>query len=84
MRNRLKILKAEYETQKRKSFTQDELAIAMGVSRETVSRMMRNEPTRIDSNSIMKICVFFRKQPGDLLFIDYDEVDNGKSDQHSA
>ena len=73
MRNRLSVLKAEYEVEHKVKLKQKELADMMGVSRETVSRMMRNLPTRIDSNTIMKICTFFRCQPSALLFIEYEE-----------
>lgn len=73
LRNKLPILLAEYQMDKGKRLSLAALARATGVSRDTLSRMVHEPETSINSETITSICVFFRKQPGDLLFIEFDD-----------
>jgi DNA-binding Xre family transcriptional regulator len=71
LRNTLPTLLGQYHQEKGKRLTLTRLARETGVSRDTLSRMANDPETAINSETIMAICKFFKKQPGDLLFIEY-------------
>jgi len=73
LRNKLPILLAEYQMTKGERLSLAALARKTGVSRDTLSRMVNDPDTGINSETIKALCSFFRKQPGDLLFMEYDD-----------
>jgi DNA-binding Xre family transcriptional regulator len=48
-----------------------EVALATGVSRDTLTRLRNKTTTRFDENVIDKLCKFFDVQPGPIPFIIY-------------
>lgn len=70
--NRLPELIAEWEKQNKRRLSLSQLARDAKVSRDTLSRMYTREEIGISSQTIVNICKFFRKQPGDLLYIEYE------------
>jgi transcriptional regulator with XRE-family HTH domain len=73
---------AQYKLQKQaewgREITIKEMAEATGVSRDTISRLLKGTPTRIDKNTIYALCKFFDVPSGPVPFIVYvpDEEQN--------
>lgn len=66
---------AQYRLQKQAEWGREisikEMAEATGVSRDTISRLLKGTPTRIDKNTIYALCKFFDVPPGPVPFIVY-------------
>lgn len=54
--------------------TQEEVADAIGVSRQTLSAWTRNTVDRLDKNMLAKLCQYFECEIGDLLRLEKDEA----------
>lgn len=75
LRNRLAVLIAEYNVKRPGTkLTLRELSKQTGVARETLSRMMNGE-AGVSGKTIEALCNFFQCQPGDLLFMDYEDAE---------
>jgi transcriptional regulator with XRE-family HTH domain len=66
---------AQYRLQKQAEWGREisikEMAEATGVSRDTISRLLKGTPTRIDKNTIYALCKFFDVPCGPVPFIVY-------------
>ncbi|WP_009631574.1 helix-turn-helix domain-containing protein [Synechocystis sp. PCC 7509] len=54
---------------------QSQLADATGLSPTTVGKLYRNQFERIDKDTLMVLCKFFRKGIGDLFEVIFEEGD---------
>lgn len=45
-----------------------------GLSRMTVSKLYNEKSTRIDFDTILKLCQLFNCEVGELLYLEHDEV----------
>lgn len=55
--------------------TQIQVADATGLSPTTVGKLYRNQFERIDKDTLMALCKFFRKGIGDLFEVVFEEGD---------
>lgn len=70
LRNKLKTLLIQKYGIEGDIPSQENLAVQMGLTQNTLSRWMRGKISRFDEDSITKICVFLDCEVGDLLYID--------------
>lgn len=61
-KNRLKELREE------KGWTQEQLRILSGVSRDTISRLENNKIINVESQTLKKIAKTFRMDIGEIFF----------------
>jgi putative transcriptional regulator len=72
LRVRLRELIDERAAQGEPPLTQAEIASGSGISQSTISRWIRDKVDRSDFETIEKLCVFLKCEPGDLLTMDWD------------
>ena len=72
MKNRLFELRQDWERREQDRLSNSELARLTGVSRDTIVRMIKDDDTSISSQTIKDLCKFFKIQPGELLYIEYE------------
>lgn len=72
LKNRLWTLVRELEDKEHHRISNSELARDAQVSRDTIVRMMNGDDIGISSQTIKNLCAYFRCQPGDLLYIEYE------------
>lgn len=75
MRIRLKELMAEKTAREKlaKPFTQDDLAVAVNVPQGTISRWVNDKVDRLDKNILVKLCLYFNCDIGDLLVFERED-----------
>lgn len=75
---------AQYRLEKQaewgREITIKEMAEATGISRDTISRLLKGTPTRIDKNTIYALCEFFGVPPGPVPFIVYEPEEGQEGD----
>ena len=70
LRTRLKVLMAEKALRENRKITQQVVAAETGVSQSTLSKYANDSMERIERETLVKLCVYFDCDVGDLLFID--------------
>lgn len=79
IKNRLREFMAIKGRNENRHISQRKLAEEIGVSKITVDRWAQNNVTRIDDDILIKLCVYFGIQPGDLLIMEEVPDDEGQS-----
>lgn len=69
LRSRLGILIAEYSHQRGDKLTQKELAQITGLGENTISRLVNDDFTQIEADTIEKLCTFFELDDLDDLLV---------------
>lgn len=71
LRSRLAILIAQYNVDRKgeDKLTQRKLAMETELSENTISRLMRNDFSQIEADTIEKLCTFFELEDLDDLLI---------------
>lgn len=69
LRSRLGILIAEYNHGRIDKLTQKELAEIVGLSENTISRLVRSDFEAIEADTIEKLCTFFELDTIDELLV---------------
>lgn len=64
--------KREMEVKHKRDYSIAEIARGAKVSRDTVTRLMNGDVTRIDMVTASKLCQFFQVKPGPVPFIRYE------------
>ena len=64
--------KRQMEAKMDRDFTTGQIAEGAGISADTVSRLLNDKVTRIDSKTINGLCRFFDVEPGPVPFIVYE------------
>lgn len=71
VRSRLKVLIAQRNVERlqrgEQELTQQQIAEACGLSLSTVNGLTSGRSTRVDFDTLDKLCGFFDVEPGDLL-----------------
>ena len=75
IRSRLKIILAQREVAQRETFRIAELAVASGVSRQTLYNLANNATTRYDSHVLNALCQVLDIQVGEILLYIPDSSD---------
>ncbi len=67
IRNRIRVLMGERETQIGRRITAKAICQATGITERTLSRLINNETTGVDFDTLERLCEYFDCQPGDIL-----------------
>lgn len=71
VRSRLKVLIAQRNVERLQrgepELTQQQIADACGLSLSTVNGLTSGRSTRVDFDTLDKLCTYFNVEPGDLL-----------------
>lgn len=71
VRSRLKVLIAQRNVERlqrgEQELTQQQIAEACGLSLSTVNGLTSGRSTRVDFDTLDKLCAYFNVEPGDLL-----------------
>jgi DNA-binding Xre family transcriptional regulator len=73
LRNRLLILLIEKERREGRKITYTEVATETESSVNVISQWAKDKITRFDADMVLRLCLYFGCQVGDLLYIDYSE-----------
>lgn len=71
--SRLKRLVLDLEEKERRTIEQQDIAKATGLSANTISRWMKQDPfDRIEVRALVALCNYLNCAPGDLLHLEHD------------
>lgn len=74
MLNRIPELIGQKQIEEKRIITIADIAIATGISRQTLHKWLKNEVDQARFETIKELCNFFGCDVGDLLYLDRDEA----------